>query len=118
MTKKNQGFFGFFPSASRSKSRPNKASQNASRPSVRKNVFWIPKKDAKTGKALPDEIEGTVVRVSLFNQCERAVLVRDNPSPATHDLQELMAKKLNMTPESNKFFSIWIEGKDLGIVFF
>lgn len=78
------------------------------------NISTVPKKDPTTGKPIPGTIDGTLVRVRLFDDRERVLFFRDNANPTAKQAVQMLGDKMELQHDSHKLFSLWIVGKDLG----
>lgn len=80
--------------------------------SLQPNISNVPKKDAN-GKPIPNTSDGTLVRIRLFDDRERVLFFKENPSPTAKQVCDMVIQKLDLQPESASVFSLWIVGKDL-----
>jgi hypothetical protein len=76
------------------------------------NMSLVPKKDSK-GVPIPGTCDGTMVRIRLYDDRERVLFFKDNPSPNSKQVARMVAEKLNLAEASIPFFSVWIVGHDL-----
>jgi hypothetical protein len=54
-----------------------------------------------------------MVRIRLFDDRERALVLKDNASPKAHQVCEMIASKLDISAAALPCFSLWIVGQDL-----
>ena len=88
------------------------------------NISFVERKDA-SGTPIPGQYDGVAVRVRLFDDRERVLFFKaslhsiklmgqDNMNPTASQVCIMCAQKLDLKPDSNVMFSLWIVGHELG----